>query len=286
MSKEKRPVPKPPDSGISDLDSVFKPRPGRRAPMSSDDFTPITNLGDLGPAISAIKRGQDRTADAVNTLSKAIDKDIKPKLDKVHEGFIVLETEHKATKARVKNLEDDTKKLSGASPQPHDCYHEDDLMNLKEGQRIVLADVVAVKTGLATTATEHARTKEQTDREVARIEGRSKTATGIIVTVILFVVGASGAASAAFYTTQTNVVHLSEEQSKIRVEMSDMRAANIKASTKMEEAADAVEKVANQVRTSSVSDPLDSIWCDLSPQERRRQENLRGAANIPQRRCP
>jgi hypothetical protein len=281
------------DSGISDFDSDFKRRvrSARRAvPLSNrtnDDYTPITNLGDLGPAISAIKRGQDRTADAVDTLSKAIDKDIKPKLDKVHEGFIRLETEHRVTKARLKSVEGDTKALTSASPQPHDCYHEDDFIDLKDGQRSVLADVITIKTGLVEAATEHKRTKEMTDKEVDRIDGRSKTVTGIAVTVILFVLGAAGAASAAFYTTQERVGHIAEEQSKMRDEMAATRSASVSASTKVESAATKMEQAANQVRTTDhAADPLELVWCDLSPQERRRQENLRGRDKIPQRRCP
>lgn len=290
MGKRKGPGVK--DSGISDLDPDFKRRmrAARKAvplPDQNDDYTPITNLGDLGPAISAIKRGQDRTADAVGNLSKAIDEDIKPKLDKVHEGFIVLETEHKVTKARLKTLEGDTKALTSASPQPHDCYHEDDFVDLKEGQKGVLAEVVSVKTGLATAATEHKRTKESTDKDVARIDGRSKTVTGIAVTVVLFVLGAAGAASAAFYTTQTRVGHLADEQSKIRDEMAKTRTASVSASSKVQSAAESVKKVAKQVKTNGhTTDPLELVWCDLSPQERRRQERLRGRDKIPQRRCP
>lgn len=279
------------DSGISDFDESFcRKRPARRAiplPDPSDDYTPITNLGDLGPAISAIKRGQDRTADAVDILSKAIDKDIKPKLDRVHEGFIRLETEHKVSKARIKSLEDDTKALTSASPQPHDCYHEDDFVDLKEGSKGIRADVQAISTGLATTATAQAAEKEQTDKNIQRIDGRSKTVTGIAVTVVMFVLGAAGAASAAFYTTQARVGHLAEEQSKIRDEMVKTRSASVSASSKVESAATKVEQVANQVKTNGhTADPLELIWCDLSVQERRRQEKLRGRDKIPQRRCP
>lgn len=256
-----------------------------------DDFTPITNLADLGPAISDIKRGQERTADAVSNLDRVIQCDVKPKLDKVHEGFIVLETEHKVTKARVKSLEEDTKKLVSTSPQPHDCYHEDELGDLKEGQRSIVAEMINCKTDLATTSTEHKRTKEQTGKDIERIEGRSKTITGIAVTVILFVLASAGAASAAFYTTQTRVGVLVEEQSKIRDEMEQTRKASISASTKLESAATKVERMANQVKEVNVvdrdeGDPLELLWCDISPQERRRQEKLRGPDKIPQRRCP
>jgi hypothetical protein len=212
--------------------------------------------------------------------------EIKPQLTEVRDGFIRLETEHKVSKRRLKILEDDTKTLS--SPQPHDCYHEDDILDLKEGQKDLLATAKDAATALATVSTEHSRTKETTDKEVRRIDGRSKTVTGIAVTVVLFVLGTVGAASAAFYRTETRVGHLAEEQSKIRTEMAKTRSASVSASSKVQSAAESVEKVAKQVKTSNghTTDPLEMIWCDLSPQERRRQERLRGSAKIPQRRCP
>ena len=277
------------DSGISDLDWDFvrKARLRRSVDLSEDDFTPITNLTDLGPAISAIKRGQDKTAIAVGNLSKAIDDDIKPKLNHVHDGFIRLETEHKVSKARIKGLEDDTKKLSTSSPQAHDCYHEDDFVDLKEGQKGVMAEVISVKTGLATATTEHKRTKETTDKDVARIDGRTKTVAGVAVTIVLFVLTAAGAAGAAFWTVQANVGHLSQEQTKIRDEVSKMRTATVSASSKVESAANKVENLAERVgQNGHTPDPLEAIWCDLSVQERRRQARLRGSDKIPQRRCP
>ena len=288
MGSKKEPGVK--DSGISDLDLDFRRKwqQARGAELpDNDDFTPITNLGDLGPAISAIKRGQDKTALVVGQLDSVVREEIKPQLTEVRDGFIRLETEHRVSKRRLKNLEDDTKTLASTSPKPHDCYHEDDIVDLKEGQRGVLAEVVTVKTGLAAASTAQAGEKEATDKNIERIDGRSKTVTGIAVTVVLFVLGAAGAASAAFYTTQANVANQSAELSKVRDEVSKMRVSHVSASSKVQSAAESVEKVAKQVKTSNGhTDPLEALWCDLSPQERRRQERLRGSAKIPQRRCP
>jgi len=292
MTGKKRQPPGIKDSGISDLDPDFhrRMRSARRAiplPDPNDDYTPITNLGDLGPAISAIKRGQDKTAAAVEGLDDMVRKEMKPQLREVRDGFIELRTEHKTTKARLKNLETDTKALTSASPQPHDCYHEDDFVDLKEGTKGIRADVQNLSTGLATAATAHGAAKEETDKNINRIDGRSKTVTGIAVTVVLFVLGAAGAASAAFYTTQARVGHLAEEQSKIRDEMVKTRSASVSASSEVKSAAESVEKVANQVKTGNGhTNPLELLWCDLSPQERRRQEKLRGSDKIPRRRCP
>lgn len=278
------------DSGISDLDAEFRRKVRREAiPLAdpNEDYTPITNIGDLGPAISAIKRGQDKTTTAVENLDTMVRKEMKPQLREVRDGFIRLETEHKVSKARLKALESDTKALTSASPQPHDCYHEDDFVDLKDGQRLIKADVVEVKTGLVAASTAQVGAKQESDKDIQRIDGRSKMVTGIAVTVVLFVLGAAGAASAAFYTTQARVGHLAEEQSKIRDEMVKARVASVSASSKVESAAESVEKVAKQVKTNGhTTDPLEALWCDLSPQERRRQERLRGSDKIPQRRCP
>ena len=280
------------DSGISDLngDLVRKVRKDRGSvPVSSsDDYTPITNLSELGQAISAIKRGQDRTAMAVDTLSKTIDNEIKPKLDQVRDGFLVLETEHRTTKKRLRAVETDTKDILVAPATAHDCYHEDDIKDLEEGGRRAQAEIAEVKINLAAAATEHKRTKEATDKDVARIDGRAKTVTGITVTVIIFVLGIAGTAAAGFYTVQAAATHNENELSKVRDEVSKMRTAHVNASSKVQSAAVTVEKVAKQQAKNGNEhmDPLEALWCDLSPQERSRQERLRGRDKIPQRRCP
>lgn len=286
-----REPPKNRDSGISDFDVDMKRKVresrGSIPVPDSDDFTPITNIGDLGKGINAIKRGQDRTADALDNIDRVIQKDIKPKLNKVHDGFIRLETEHRATKNRLRILETDTKEVLTAPAVAHDCYHEDDIVDLKEGQRGVQAEIASVKVEVATVTTDQSSVKEVLDKNVKRIDGRSKMITGIAVTVVLFVLGIAGTAAAGFYTMQANVSTLSKEQTKIRTEVSGMGEAHVNASSKIQSAAERVEEVADQVEQNGhIPDPLEQIWCDLSPQERRRQERLRGSDKIPRRRCP
>jgi len=279
------------DSGISDLDGALrrKVREARGSyPMDDKrEFTPITNLTDLGPAISAIKRGQDRTADAVDNLDRMVRREMKPQLNEVRDGFIRLETEHKSTKKRLRDLEVDTKEVLTAPLAAHDCYHEDDIRDLEEGHRGTMAEIAVVKTDVAAVQASHLSTKEILDKDVGRIDGRSKTITGVAVTVTLFVLASIGGAAAAFYSTQANVSHLSQEQTKIRDEVSKMRSASVSASSKVELAVERVERMADSVEKSGiVPDPLKNIWCDLSPMERRRQIRLRGAEKVPQRRCP
>ena len=281
-------VPRPKDSGITDLDKSLKKkvRESRGSVPVEKAYTPITNLTDLGPAISAIKRGQDRTADAVDSLDRIVRREVKPKLDDVREGFIRLETEHKDTKHRVRALETDTREIQMAPAVAHDCYHEDEIRGLEEGHRSTMADVAVVKTDVATVQASQFNTKEALDKDVGRIDGRSKTVLGISVTVILFVLASVFAALGAFYTVQADVGHLSREQTKIRDEVSKMRESNAQSNSQVESAVQRVEKVVVQAERDESSNPLDRIWCDLSPQERWRQKKMRGAKKVPRRRCP
>lgn len=269
MTDEK--APKSP-SGVSDLDRAFRRRVGREIPRS-EDYTPITNLSDLAPAISQIKRGQDRTADAVDNLDRIVRSEMKPKLDQVREGFIRLETEHKATTRRLKAVEIETKSLSIASPQPHDCYHEDDIRGLEEGNRTTRADVASVK------ATQGAVAKD-----LDRVDSRHKTVIGIAASVVLFCLASAGGFAAAFYTVQADVGHLSAEQTNIRSEISQMRSAQTEVALKVQAAAVRVERAAKRVDDTS-ENPLEAVWCDLSPVERRRQSRLRGEEKVPERKC-
>ena len=250
------------DSGISDLDSDFRPK--RRSTTLSrqnkDDYTPIHNLSDLAPAIAIIKRGQDRTADAISMLHNMIQKEIKPKLDNVHDGFIRLETE------QVK--------------------FDNELIDLKDTQRDVCEDIVTMRTGLASITTEHERTKEQVDKEVERIDGRSKTITGISATVILFVLGAVISSASAFYSVKSDVNSLTSDQVRIREEVAKMRVAHISTSSQVEVAAERVEAVAEKVVQVDSVNSLSNVWCDLSYRERLRQVKLRGVSQVPKRRCP
>jgi len=149
------------DSGISDFDGDLKRKVresrGSVPVARSDNYTPITNIEDLGSAISAIKRGQDRTADAVDNLDKSVQHDIKPKLNKVHEGFIRLETEHKTTKVRLRVLETDTKEAMTTPAAAHGCYHEDEIVDLKDGFKEARAGIATTQTNIATVNTEHKR---------------------------------------------------------------------------------------------------------------------------------
>jgi len=276
--KPKPPIPSK-DSDITDLDRSLSPKRWREEAMpTSDDYTPITNLGDLAPAISQIKRGQDRTAGVVNDLDYVIRQELRPRLDEVRDGFIRLETEHRGSEKRLKSVESDVKTLTTRPPQAHDCYHEDDIRGLEEGNLATRADLATIKTV-------NGSIKESLDKNVERIDGRSKMLTGAAISVGLFFLASVGGFGAVFYTMKADVDHLSNEQTKVRSDVSSLRDVYVKSIDKVQAAAAQVERAAVKVDDNSER-PIDAIWCDLSPQERWRQTRIRGAEKVPQRRCP
>lgn len=257
-----------------------------KPPMDENfEYTPITDFSGLGRAISQIKTGQERANTVVSSLDRMVRHEVKPKLDEVRDGFIRLETEHKTTKARLKTLESDTKVLS--SPKPHDCYHEDDIKENSEEIRAASMQVAKIAKDVAKVATQQDTSKESFDKDVGRIEGRSRFISGAAITIALFVLGGAGTASVTLYTMQANVSHLSEEQTKIRTNLAGMARSNDKTSTTVQQAADRVTEVAEKVEKNGNhhQDPLELVWCDLSPQERRRQQKLRGHDNVPRKVC-
>lgn len=265
--------------------SVSKRRVSAIPEIFEDDvdgeFTPITNLTDLGPAISAIKRGQDRTADAVGSLDVTIREEVKPKLNTVSERTIKLETRAKASEARLKRLENESR-------DPH-CEHEEDFRDIDLQGKQVLLEIGTITSRISVAETNVAAAKERQKEEVAKTDKRwSRFSIALVSVGIAALAGIIGWV-VTLSTVSSDVRHLSSEQTKLRAAVSKGTTSAASGAKRIESAARRVESAAYAptvfAEAAEPIDPLELLWCDLGEREKSRQKRIRGG-RIPTKRCP
>lgn len=292
MGKDRKPgrspKPEPTPSGISDIVVEGSKKVAVHPPFEDDDpadFTPITNIGDLGPAISAIKRGQDRTAVVVEALDVTIREEVKPKIDVLTERTVNLETRTRAGEARLRRLETDSREIA-VGVAVHGCDHEEDFKTIDANEKQVLAEIGSIAARISVAENNVNAAKERQKEEVDKTDKRWSRFTAALITIGLAALAGIIGWVVTLTTVSSDVRHLSSEQSKLRSAVS-------KGTTSVSNDAKRVEKAAKRVENAASApaviieptDPLEELWCDLGEREKSRQKRIRGG-KIPTKRCP
>jgi len=301
MTKDRKPrrsprpkssPPEPTPSGISDIKVGPKGKVSAfdvpKSPFYDDDvsdFTPITNLNDLGPAIGDIKRGQDRTAGAVEGLERTIREEVKPKLDTVTERTVNQEARIKASEARLRRLETDSREIA-VGVAVHDCDHEEDFRDIADSGRQVLGEIGSIAARVSVVESNAKASKERQKEEIEKTDKRWSRFTAALITIGIAALAGIIGWVVTLTTVRSDVGHLSREQTKLREAVKNVPRSVSKDARRVEAAATRVENAASAPAVIiEPADPLEELWCDLSDHEKSRQKRIRDG-KIPTKRCP
>lgn len=218
---------------------------------------------------------------AVEGLDRAVREEVKPKIDKVVERTVNLETRARASEARLKVLENDSKQFA-IGVGVHECFHDEDFKDIDENEKQVLHEIGTIIARVSVAETNIQTAIGRTKEEVEKTDRRWSRLAGALLTVALFAIGGVGAWVVTLVTVRADVKHLSEEQSKFRGEVTNSISNDAK---RVEKAAKRVETVVATPPSAPPVDPLELLWCDLSEREKTRQKKIRGG-KIPDKRCP
>ena len=267
-------------------DTVFGGRGGKPEPkLDGDEFTPITNLADLGPTLGYIKNTVQalEAIPADVTSIKATVSEMKPKVESLTEGIVELRTRARASEARLKRNED---KVSEIAERPHDCAQVEAIHGLVEAEKSIRKDaseitqrVVVSETTLSTAV----KTIEKMDDAAA---GRSRWLSGVMITVVLTVIGAAAGWLTTLSTLRSDVQHLSDEQSRIRSDMASVKSATRETGVKIEAATEVISQAAAKNDVPSEAVTLEELWCVLPAKERDNLRKTLPTERIPRRVCP
>lgn len=211
--------------------------------------------------------------------------DMKPKLERVSEGFIDHRARIRASEARLKRAEE---KVANIAEKPHSCFQAEAIAELKEGEKVNRKASTDVSQEVATAKTALTGLHE----DVGTLEKDAKSGRRWLIGIIVGVVVSIGGAAIGWIVTltivRTDVSHLREEQTRIRNHMDEVTATAKNTSSRVESAAGQIESAATKVSENGHSELLvsDEVWCDLAPWQRNRLKERYPSGKLPTRRCP
>jgi len=234
------------------------------ARQDKDSFTPITDLREMGSAVAIIKRDV---------------REMRPEVKETAKAVVKLATKQQVADAKLKTLEDTTGRLdrktaSLAQPRAHDCMNINKIGDLEEDSKKHALGVTTNKKDVVAVLNDVGELKKGQSRFIYWLLGAA-----------FVVIGSVFGWYASYNVTRNEVRHLTNEQTKIRINLESLQKTTKNIPIEINTAVARMETAANQMDTTEESVPLDDVWCYLSARDKVRLKRRLPADKIPTKRC-